>query len=405
MKKIFLILLSLLISLSVVGCSTEGDFPGVDNGGNNGGLPGGTPDEPEWAQEYSFDNYYHWYAQLNGTGKKGMQEHENMSGKCYYCDYYFPTESLGYGIRYKMVDDVPEFYYVVTEYKSDDSNADLHIEIPVMHKQDAPVFEYDSEYYVGMPDYAGIAPSQFEEYMAVVEEYADVISANEYPVLEIADSVFAGNVPGKQTLESIKLNEGLKKIGRSVFTNTFLTKAVIPNSVEGKLYNTFGGCVTLTEAVIGDGVTVIDGYCFSTCTALRYVTLGKNVREIQRRAFYSCKNIQYIVMPKSVVSIPEGQIESGAVKKWVTMNNLFQGGYAPAYGIFFEITKEEYEDLLIPLMPRDPETGSPIDPETGEIIPFSYTTYGYVEGWCYDAKLYFKGEWEYTSAGHPKPIN
>ncbi|MBQ3234531.1 MAG: leucine-rich repeat domain-containing protein [Clostridia bacterium] len=381
MKKLLILLLSLITCFSVFsGCST-GDGNSSGDGGDD------LPVEPIWATEYSFDESGHWYAQLNGDGKKGYEPHDNFLGKCYSCDYYFATDDLEFTLKYKMVNGEPEFYYSVTDYLGYDSGADVHIKVPLTHKQPAPEMFEDEE-----------------GYDAVIDEYSDIISETEYPVLEIGAGAFSGGKAGKSSIESIVLQDGLKKIGGSAFTKTFITELIIPDSVEGSIYNICGGCINLKNVVIGEGITLIDGYAFSECSALRYVHIGSNVREIQRRAFYGCKSIQYLVIPKSVVSIPEDEIYSQG--KYVTMNNLFQGGYSPVRGIFMEITEAEYDDLYLPLKQRDPITGLTINPETGEVIPHNqstYTTYGYVHGWCHDAKLYFKDEWHYNEDGVPTP--
>lgn len=405
MKKFLSIILIIICCVTMIACSSGGDDSSnnggnvnVDNSGNSNGdntnndnnnNDDNVPVEPIYGDELVFDETGHWYPQLNGDGKKDFAEHDNDRGKCYFCDYFFETDDVEYELRYNIVDDKYEFYYVATKYLKDNYEPDIYIEIPVMHQE--PIPEYEPEKY-----------DEDEELLAEYEEYYEIISTyaeeKPYPVLEIGEKAFTSS-----GIEAIKLNEGLKKIGGSAFTSTFIREIIIPNSVEGKLYNICGGCVVLKNAVIGDGITLMDGYIFSGCTALRTVTIGKNVKEIQRRAFYDCDNIQYLIMPKSVVSIPESQIYADATKKYVTMNNIFQGGNAPARGIYFEITEDEYNALILPLMPRDAETGSPINPDTGEIIPFKYTTYGYVSGWCDDAKLYFAGEWYYDDNGEPVP--
>jgi hypothetical protein len=369
MKKLLNVILCLTILFSLVACAGGGDSDDGDN-------------TPIYSEVLSFDENGHWYAQLNGSGKKNYEEHRNDMGRCE-CGKYFETDDVLYELRYTLDGDVPNFYYVAVRYLSENYLPDLHIEIPAYHCQSV-AYDYED------PD---VEPDP------IIEEFAEEIP---YPVLEIASNAFKGS-----GIESIKLNDGLKKIGGGAFNKTFIEEFIIPDSVEGTIYNVCGDCVNLKKVVIGEGITIMDGYNFSGCGQLRDVKIGSNVTEIQRRNFYACKSIRYLVLPKSVISIPEDEIYAGAVGKYVTMNNLFQGGSPPALGIFLEITKEEYEDILIPLRVRDDKTGLVLDEVTGLTIPHAdlqLTTYGFCEGWNYGSELYFKGEWIYDENGEPKPI-
>ena len=366
MRKLLAVLVILVLSLvSISACSNE------------------SVEGPIYSEELAFDNEGHFYPQINGNGRDQFSPHVNMFGKCRYCDYYFETDDLEYTLKYDIVEGKPQFYYAVSKYIDKGKEVDFHIEIPKMHKQDAPIYidEFD------------------ENYDAIIEQYSNEIGNTSYPVLEILAGVFKN-----KGLESIKLNEGLKTIGNEAFAYTFIKELVIPNSVVGGISEICVGCSALKTVIIGDGITLMDYYNFSYCSQLSTVKLSKNTTEIRERNFFSCKSLQYLVIPKTVVSIPESEIWTGAVKKYVCVNNLFQGGQPPVKGIFFEITEEEYNALYIPLLERDEDTGLTVDPLTKEPIPFDefeYTTYGYVQGWCANAKLYFKGEWDYGEDGVP----
>lgn len=383
MKKVLAFLFSLTIILTCLAACSGGGDVGGDVGGGEQNPPAVTPDEPVYSTEISFDETGHYYAQLNGDGKKDYKPHYIMRGKCLTCGYYAKTDDIRYELKYEIVNGEPEFYYAVAEYLNVGMEYDIHIEIPVTHKQNAPVYTGESD----------------DNYDAIIAENAEVISATEYPVLEISDWVF-----NKKDLQSIKLNEGLKTIGNGAFAYTSIKSLVIPNSVVGKITQLCVGCTMLKSVVIGDGITLMDYYNFTYCSQLQNVKIGKNVTEIRERNFYECVNIEYLVIPKSVISIPESEIYFKNVDKYIAINNLFQGGTPPSQGIYFEITKEEYNALCIPLLERDKETGLTVDPITKQPIPFEefeYTSYGYVEGWCANSKLFFLGEWEYDENGKP----
>ena len=386
MKKFLALLLAIASIFSLVACSDSTDD---------------TQDvTPKYSSTYSYNETHHWREQTNGDGMTDYAEHQNKQGRCKCGGKYYFSDDVIYTLRYDA--DIegypilneetgePNFYYAVTEYLGE-VDSDVHIEIPAYLYQPIPEFDENDE------DYN-------EVYAETILEYAKEI---EYPVLVIDKNVFkpTGN---KYAIESIKLNEGLKKIGGSAFSGSSITEIIIPNSVEGAIYNICSGCPALRRAVIGDGVTNLEGYCFSSCSSLAEVILGKNVQRLGTRNFYCCSNIRYIVMPKSVVNIPESHIYTKSAGKYVTIYNQFQGAaMGSPVGIYLEITEEEYNDLLLPLIERDPKTGYPLDedgvPIDITVTPnkFKQTTYGYVTGWNNNAKLYFKGEWHYDENGKP----
>ena len=307
--------------------------------------------EPVYASEYSSNDNYHWRAQTNGTGKTDYAKHENKKGKCICGKYFDSSVALTYE---KVVINGVEGLSIAAY------NNDIGVE------------------HVEVPAY-------------------NTFNGERLPVIQLAASCFA-----KSSLRSIKLNEGLLYINRSVFNSSMLEEIVIPNSVIGcapgdvsykGLYNTFGGCNNLKRAVIGDGIEVVGGYVFSSCVNLSEVILGKNVKELRIRAFYECKELKEIVLPESLVYIQEGEIYTPAVDKILTLNRMFT--YASR--VYLNITKEEYRALKVPLFERDMVTG--------EVIPDNIVRNpGYCEGWEGMADIIYKGEWEYDANGKPKVI-
>ncbi|MBO7213963.1 MAG: leucine-rich repeat domain-containing protein, partial [Clostridia bacterium] len=255
MKKFITTVFSLIISLVLTGCITV-NTP-VSNGSGNGEQT--PPETPVYATQYSFDQTHHWYAQLNGDGKKDYAEHENEKGKCYYCDFYFETDDVIYELKYNYNSSTNgyDFYYVAKDYVSG-IYSDVHIEIPVMHYQALPTND------------------------AIINDYAE---DKPYPVLELGKEAFRVN-SGESSIETIKLNEGLKKIGESAFRDCLIKELVIPNSVEGTLSMICVNCTLLERAVVGNGVTKLSAYSFSSCGRLKTVVIGEKVTEIGQRAFY-----------------------------------------------------------------------------------------------------------------------
>lgn len=304
---------------------------------------------PVYANEYSFDDRYHWRAEVGGEGKIDYDTHSDIGGKCEVCDYYYDSSEA---LTYELVTYDGVEGYEVTQY--DKTMGILHVEVPT--------------YYDGVP------------------------------VISIAAYAFQ-NSP----LESIKLNEGLIYIGRDTFRGTMIEEFIMPSTVLGMqpgsypnyvngMNNTFTSCVNLKRVVLNDNIKTIGGYVFGSCKVLEEVILGKNVESIRTRAFYECKELKSIVIPAKVNYMPESEIYSNAVKKKVTLNRyLFYAEEA-----FLEMTREEYESRLVPLYERDMLTG--------EIIPDDIVRNpGICEGWEGIADLYFAGEWHYDENGKPVP--
>ena len=344
MKRFILLILSAVLCLTLFsGCNT-GDLD--DETGS-----------PQWntgVNGYSYDAEYHW----KKADQSDKKSHQNDLGMCR-CGMYYETDDIVYDLR---KDGNGNSYYAVSKYEKQGIDLDIHIEIPA--------------YY------------------------------NDIPVLQIDNEVFYFTSNFLPPIESIKLNEGLKSIGTRAFKCSSIKEIIIPNSVEGSLYNVFDSCKLLETVIVGNGVELIDGYCFSGCDKLKYVKLGSSVKEIQRRAFYCNYSIAHVVIPKSVISIPEDEIYASSVGRYISLFNIFEGSKRVP-NIYFEITEDEYKALVIPPRERNPLTGLTIDPETGKDVPpseFEYTTYGYTQGWCGVAPLYFVGEWRYDENGRPIPL-
>jgi hypothetical protein len=65
----------------------------------------------------------------------------------------------------------------------------------------------------------------------------------------------------------------------------------------------FGGCISLTEITIPDGVTSIGRDAFFNCASLQSITIGKGVSSIGDSAFSGCSSLLSLVIPDTVTSI------------------------------------------------------------------------------------------------------
>ncbi len=342
LKTLMLTIFTLTIALSASGCFV---------------LHIKEPEKEEYETEYTFDETHHWFKSLENSGKKkDYAEHVNPKsgtsvGRCE-CGYYFPCHNLMY--RKVTIDGVVG--YEVYDYDEDMSPNFYHVEIP--------------ESYQGL----------------------SVISVADFALSSYNENGVIGKCDIK--LESIKLNEGLLRIGDGAFCYSNIEEMIIPNSVKGNLVYTVMYCSGLKRVVVGNGVEKITSYVFTGCSILEELVIGNSVTEITPRNFLYVKNLNKVVLPASLTSIPETSFE-GNTGEPEPQFKLF-ADCAP--DLFLNITSEELEALTIPRKLRD-ESGNIINEEDKAI-----TKDRYVDGWSGSSKIYFKGEWHYDQNGDPVPF-
>ena len=91
----------------------------------------------------------------------------------------------------------------------------------------------------------------------------------------------------------------------------YMDKVVIPAEYNGKpvtqiLPNAFEKATNLTEIVIPNSITSIDGRAFFSCDSLTSVVIPDSVTSIGHDAFNNCKSLTSVVIGNSVTSIDGG---------------------------------------------------------------------------------------------------
>jgi len=292
--------------------------------------------------------------------------HQNDSGKCKFCDYYFDaTEFLEF--EKCTIGNVEG--YMVTQILDEGLDTDCiyrHFEVPTHYKG-----ENDS---------------------------------TPLPVISIGYGAFSyGYINGKTynqiKIKSIKLNEGLLEIRDWAFKNSEITELVIPNSVTNEFFKSVSGTYGTIYNVCGNkldrfetgGIKVLGSYNFANGT--KEVILGNGLKTIMPRAFYEIYSLEYLVIPASVNKIPEGTVSvSDNYPKMAIIKMLPDRSTTK---IFMEITKAEHDALLVDQRKRDLQ-GNVLD-------PLPENSVGFVKGWSGNNQIYFKGEWHYDENGKPTP--
>ena len=82
-----------------------------------------------------------------------------------------------------------------------------------------------------------------------------------------------------------------------------ITQADIGNTVTIIGSGAFNVCTSLTSVTIGNGVTHIGSYAFERCSGLTGVTIPNSVTSIGASAFLDCSGLTSVTIPDSVTEI------------------------------------------------------------------------------------------------------
>lgn len=172
-------------------------------------------------------------------------------------------------------------------------------------------------------------------------------------VKEIKDSQFNGD-NGWLFLHTVKLPEGLIKIGYEAFHSSCVENVNLPSTLKSIGYGAFSSspiaeailpadclelgdhifkyCRLLSKASLPEKLTAIPYYMFSGCHQLTMDKLPSSLKTIEAMAFYECYNVAFD-LPKSLVSIGSSSFyrtnKNGAKTKLVIPENVTSiGSYA-----------------------------------------------------------------------------
>ena len=207
-----------------------------------------------WAEEYSFDNSYHWIDCDTCEEFKERKEHSvESSGECSICKQLVgATEGVLYDVS------------------ADGTYAEV----------------------IG---YEGTATK-----VRIADTY------NNLPVKNIYKNALRGN----NIITAVVIPNSVTSIGYGVFEDcSSLTSVVIPDSVTTIGNSAFYGCNKLVSVDIPDGITTIGDSAFSGCSRLTSITIPDSVTTIGNSAFYGCNKLVSVDIPDGVTSIGNSAFE------------------------------------------------------------------------------------------------
>ena len=96
-----------------------------------------------------------------------------------------------------------------------------------------------------------------------------------------------------ERLKSVRLNEGLEKLGKFAFSGTAIEAIELPSTLKRIEAETFSWCRNLKRVEIPNGVEHIEEKCFYG-SAITEITLPNTLKEMGENAFNGCNNLQTV---------------------------------------------------------------------------------------------------------------
>ncbi len=111
---------------------------------------------------------------------------------------------------------------------------------------------------------------------------------------------------GCSVLEHLDLPPSLRTLQPYSLAETGLTSITIPGKTVEVPHHLLADCPSLQSVVVEEGVKKIGEGAFANCVSLRQVTLPPNLRKIEKDVFRDCKALESIEIPEGVkVILPE----------------------------------------------------------------------------------------------------
>lgn len=156
------------------------------------------------------------------------------------------------------------------------------------------------------------ADYQFEGCPCKIKKYWVYKYGKANPAVVKGDVVIDHNIEdgeyrGCRKITSIKITDGVTKIGEHAFENCSNLESIsIPNSVTNIGAAVFRGCKKLKNIVLPYQVKTIEKYSFEGCRRLEKIEMSPYVEHIERLAFSGCESLTTIELPELLPTVGTG---------------------------------------------------------------------------------------------------
>ena len=137
--------------------------------------------------------------------------------------------------------------------------------------------------------------------------------------LEGVEVINDGAFYGCNSLASVSLPEGLKRIGKGAFQGNNLVNITIPSSVTDIGEGAFSNSGSLVTFEFPDGITHLERNVLYGCSKLRNVSIPSNVTSIGNEAFLNCRSLNDIILPEGLTVVGESAFGTCESLKSVTI--------------------------------------------------------------------------------------
>lgn len=161
-------------------------------------------------------------------------------------------------------------------------------------------------------------------------------------VQKIPDYLFgSGLMSSNSSIAEINFEENsvCDTIGIHAFSNSNITKIILPDSINKIENYAFSGCSLLEEVELSSSLKSIGERAFQNCESLKTIYIPKGVKEIGPDAFTN-SSLSTIVLPDSIEKIGEFAL------KLAKLTNIYFFGTADQWSII-QKTSDDYDNITI----------------------------------------------------------
>ena len=119
---------------------------------------------------------------------------------------------------------------------------------------------------------------------------------NSYNVVSVSDLAFKGCL----YLSSVKIEDGIMRIGKSTFENcSYLKTIAMPSNMQTIDIAAFKNCSLLDSVILPQTIATIPTECFYGCKSLSSIKIPSNVMTFEQNVFQNCTGLKELIFEDS----------------------------------------------------------------------------------------------------------